>query len=327
MLRVDTLDIMHAESSSPFNRTLSVISLTLAILFVIGVLISGRMVMQHARNQPIGMSALPAPDANSPECSALMAELPEEIDGYPRAKLVDPAPEGAAAWGEFGEKKVSVRCGVSAPAQYTALSDLQDVGGTQWLLVGDSTPGSSMKTFYALNRAVVVALTYEDNESVDSPSEDISALLATMPTTQRDPQPAPLGSLPHAPGAARACQDVLAHLPEEFGGEQVYRRRELDGTGLTSERDAAWTALGLEPVVLRCGTKLPESYRPGVSLHQINDIPWFEDTELAPGSTASTWYALGRDVTIAVSMPQEAATTVATDLGTVISEHTRQVSN
>ncbi|MCF4007025.1 DUF3515 domain-containing protein [Corynebacterium uropygiale] len=322
---------MHAESSSPFNRTLTLISLSLAILFVIGVLISGRMVFQHASQQPIGMSALPAPDAQTPECTQLLDSLPSTLDGHRRAELVDPAPEGAAAWGEFGQRAISLRCGVTPPAQFTALSDLQEIDGTDWLLVGDATPGSQMKTFYALNRAVVVALTY-DQGGADTPPEEITSLLADMPTTTRSPQPAPLASLPRAAGSAASCRALLAHLPETLGTDGVYTREELKesghtDTGLHPESDAVWTAPGLEPVVLRCGTELPASYQPGVELHQVNDIPWFEDTELAPGSTASTWYALGRDATVAVSMPQEAAASVSVDLGAAISQHTKKTSD
>ena len=50
-------------------------------------------------------------------------------------------------------------------------------------------------------------------------------------------------------------------------------------------------------------------------LQQIDDIPWFEDTILASGTTSSTWYALGREIDIAVSLPQAASSSLITISG------------
>ena len=51
-------------------------------------------------------------------------------------------------------------------------------------------------------------------------------------------------------------------------------------------------------------------------------MPWFEDTELVSGSTASVWYALGRATDVAVSTPQAAAQEALVQLSDLIAEET-----
>ncbi|MDN6246069.1 MAG: DUF3515 domain-containing protein, partial [Corynebacterium casei] len=90
------------------------------------------------------------------------------------------------------------------------------------------------------------------------------------------------------------------------------------------ENTAAWSAPGFEPIVIRCGVAPPAGYEPGEQLQQINDIPWFQDTTLGEGTTAGTWYALGRATDIAVSAPQGVANTALVELGEIISANTAE---
>jgi len=62
-------------------------------------------------------------------------------------------------------------------------------------------------------------------------------------------------------------------------------------------------------------------YAPGAQLQQVNDIPWFEDTTLANGTTSSTWFALDREAEVAVSMPQSAGNAVIVGISSAINEH------
>ena len=86
----------------------------------------------------------------------------------------------------------------------------------------------------------------------------------------------------------------------------------------------AWSAPGRDAIVLRCGVAEPENYGPGARLDQVNGIPWFEDVKLANGTTASTWYAMGRDVQVAASLPQAESNEAITNLTNLIAERTAE---
>ena len=73
--------------------------------------------------------------------------------------------------------------------------------------------------------------------------------------------------------------------------------------------------------MLRCGVAPAPGYAPGAQLQQVNDIPWFEDTTLANGTTSSTWFALDHEAEVAVSMPQSAGNAVIVGISSAISEH------
>ena len=46
--------------------------------------------------QPIAITTVPAPQADGPECRALMATLPEQLGDFHRATTAEPTPAGAA---------------------------------------------------------------------------------------------------------------------------------------------------------------------------------------------------------------------------------------
>ena len=78
------------------NKTLIYVSLGLALALVVGVLVGSKVVMQKLNNQPVSLSELPSPMADSPECAQLIDSLPDELAGHRRTELLDPAPAGAA---------------------------------------------------------------------------------------------------------------------------------------------------------------------------------------------------------------------------------------
>ena len=57
------------------NRTTIYISLGLAVLLVLGVLVGARVYFQRVALQPVAMTELPAPEADSHECAALVDDL------------------------------------------------------------------------------------------------------------------------------------------------------------------------------------------------------------------------------------------------------------
>ncbi|WP_245802237.1 DUF3515 domain-containing protein [Corynebacterium pacaense] len=306
---------MSAEKQNPgaINKTPMVIALILSLILVAAVLIGARVLLGPAGQQRISMGALPAPDAESEGCSKLMEDLPDKAFGHTRASLVDPVPAGVAAWAGSDLEQVTLRCGVSMPFQYTALSDTVEVGGTTWLPVGDVTAGSSLKTWYSVDRFPVVAITADSvgTGGADNPVEPFSPAVSILESRDPQPYPAPLVDL-RAAGAPPSCTALEDRLPESFevGGEDsvTYTRIEVDrmrAAGYGSDA-LGWHADGMEPVVLRCGVEASPNYAAGAVLQQVNGIPWFEDTVLASGTTSSTWYALGRETDIAISLPQAA---------------------
>ncbi|AGN19060.1 DUF3515 domain-containing protein [Corynebacterium glutamicum] len=299
------------------NKTPMIIALVLSIVLVLAVLFGARVLLGPAGQQQIAMSGLPAPDAESAECAALLEDLPGEAFGHTRAEIMDPVPPGAAAWSTSDLERVTLRCGVDMPFQYTALANTVDVDGTTWLPVSDMTPGSSLETWYSVNRFPVVAITADDisTDSADNPVAPFSSAVDKLEKRDGQPFDAPLIGLS---SAGTRCTSLFDALPRqlEVGGDDgtTYERIEEDRMQAAGYSDdaVAWDAPGLEPIVIRCGVEPSENYAAGAMLQQIDDIPWFEDTILASGTTSSTWYALGREIDIAVSLPQAASSSLIT---------------
>ncbi|ALC05711.1 hypothetical protein CDES_06455 [Corynebacterium deserti GIMN1.010] len=295
------------------NKTPIIIALVLSILLVLGVLFGARILLGPAGQQQVAMSSLPAPNADSQECAQLVESLPDEAFGHTRAALMDPVPPGAAAWSTSELERVTLRCGVDMPFQYTALANTVDVDGTTWLPVSDMTPGSSLETWYSVNRFPVVAITADSTSTndADNPVSPFSEAVSQLEERDGEPFDAPLVTLASA-GSPQECTALFDALPTqlEVGGDEAITYDRIDDARMTAAgytSDAvAWDAPGLEPIVIRCGVAPSENYAAGAMLQQINDTPWFEDTILATGTTSSTWYALGREADIAVSLPQYA---------------------
>ena len=128
------------------NRTAIAISLGLALLLVIGAVVGARIYFNQVALQPVAMTDLPAPQADSQACASLIDDLPSDLHGHPRAELAEPAPQGAAAWRSSSTERITLRCGVDIPAQYTDYAITEDIDGARWLRVDDITPQSTLAT-------------------------------------------------------------------------------------------------------------------------------------------------------------------------------------
>ncbi|PFG28827.1 DUF3515 family protein [Corynebacterium renale] len=261
-----------------FNRTPVYIALGLAIVLVVGVLVGARLVSDRSRQ--VQLSAVPAPQAESQECSALLDDLPTTVAGLRRATLVDPVPPGAAAW-SLGDNRVTLRCGVSLPEQYTELSRTADVAGVEWVKVAD--PGTDLATWYTVDREPVVAVTAEGQD----PTGDVSPAIAQLPEKQWKPFALPLSDL--ATPEAQRCTGFMGALPKNLGDNPLVRS---EGTR------AVWAAEDHAPIVVACGVEQPADYAAGARLTQVNNVPWFVGQD--------GYFALGRQALVAVSMPPEA---------------------
>lgn len=315
-------DSTGALHDSQINRTAVYISLGLAVALVLGVIVGARYFFQQVALQPVAMTELPSPEADSPECAALVDSLPEKVLGHKRAELAAPAPAGAAAWQSSSTRRITLRCGVEMPLQYTEYTPVSSHNGAEWIRIDDATPGSSMVTWFSADRWPVVAVT-TDAEGLgraDTPVDEIN--VSALPQRDLPRNPAPLSELQPAThstdgSGANACGGLLAALPESL--VEGYKR--LPENKVASPQTAVWTQLGHEPIVLRCGVNDPEHYEAGATLQQINGIPWFEDTITATGTTSSTWYALGREVNVAAFVPSGEGNEVITTLTELVEKH------
>lgn len=169
--------------------------LTLLIAgLVVAVVAIGAMLYVSASRKPpaagpIAIAGLPAPQAGSPECQALLATLPDRLGDFERAAAADPVPAGVAAWRKAdGGEPVILRCGLDRPAEFVVGSPLQVVDDVQWFRLGDAS--LSRSTWIDVDRPVYVALTLPDN-SGPAPIQTLSDVISrTMPATPIRPAPA-----------------------------------------------------------------------------------------------------------------------------------------
>lgn len=313
------------QARAGLSRTTTVLALLLALAFAGAVIAGAKVLVDRNVYTDVSMGPVDSPDADSPSCTRIIDALPERTGDYRRVGVTDPAPVGTAAYRDSGGTELTVRCGVSVPAQFTTVSDLISHGGTEWLRIDDATPGSDLSTWYSLSRTPVVAVT--GSVSTGSSLDRMvnldgigSAVAGQADGNAPTARPAPLTELKDAAGArSTSCPAFTEALPESFGD---YRRRTDAPDGLV-----VWTAPGREPVVARCGVAMPSGYAAGVKLTQVNQVPWFEDSALASGSTAGIWYALGFSDIVAVSLPLEIGDTVLPEVSRSIVTTMDQTGN
>ncbi|MGN0094799.1 MAG: DUF3515 domain-containing protein [Corynebacterium sp.] len=303
------------------RRRGAVLALLIAVVFVVFVLVGAKILVDRSVYTPVAMGPVDAPDADTSVCTDITDDLPDRLGDYRDVGVADPAPDGTAGYRDSGGTELSLRCGVNAPAQYTLLSSVEDNGGEQWLQVADATPGSELTTWYSVGHSPVVAVT-TDGRITASDLSDLGEVIARHGDSDNAPAPGdvPLADQPaaHSPD----CSALEDALPDALGD---YRRLDPDTmdpeTADAVDGSLVWVAEGREPVVLRCGAELPDSYEAGAQLTQIDEVPWFQDTALAEGSTAGVWYALGYADTVAVSLPLDAGNSVLTAVSEAIDDN------
>lgn len=301
-------------SDNTTPRVFVILSLVLAVIFVIAVLMGARIVMERQTYTPVSMGPVDAPEADSAECADYVGALPEKLDNFRAVDVMDPAPAGVAAFRDGSGEELSVRCGIRIPDQYTVLSSTTEAGGATWFEIADATPGSTMRTWYSVGSTPSLAVTTSSEHDPDLAAlgEPSSAF------TGKAPQP---GSYPLADlkmvsplsDATATCEKFLNELPGEMEG---YKKTERDDA---PELSATYLSTGTaEPVVVRCGAEMPESYAPGERVSQVDSVAWYADPTLAQGSTSGIWYALSHEQVVAVAMPNDAGNAVVSDITSTI---------
>ncbi|OBJ70412.1 DUF3515 domain-containing protein [Mycobacterium sp. 1274756.6] len=162
-------------------------ALVVAIAAVVVVLVLAAT--RHAPAAPVVLAAVPAPQADGPQCAALLAALPEHLGDFTRAELAEPAPAGAAAWrrdrgGEPGDPVV-LRCGLERPPEFVVGAPLQQVDAVQWFAVR----ADDRTTWFAVDRPVYVALTLPAGSGPDPIQQVSAAISAAVAATPIDPAP------------------------------------------------------------------------------------------------------------------------------------------
>lgn len=179
-----------AEGGPP--RAVIIVAVALAVT-TIGVILA-IAATREAPMHPVAVPAVPAPQAESTACRALMDALPQRLGDYQRATLEQPEPVGAAAWrtGQ-GTDPVVLRCGLERPAEFVVGSPIQVVDRVQWFQVRSdqqSAGDAGRSTWYAVDRGVYVALTLPTGSGpapIQRLSEVIEQHIAAAPI---DPGPA-----------------------------------------------------------------------------------------------------------------------------------------
>ncbi len=182
---------MNSQAGDGPPRAVLIAALALAVAGIVGVLVVAAVMQRSPTQDPVAVTSVPAPQAESPECRSLLDALPQELGGYRRAALVDPAPEGAAAWQpeEPGGDALILRCGLDRPAEFVVGAPLQVVDAVSWFRVEDPAD-DGRSTWFAVDRPVYVALTLPPRSGPTA----IQALSKTIAETLqvRRPEPAPL---------------------------------------------------------------------------------------------------------------------------------------
>ncbi|MBC3186262.1 DUF3515 domain-containing protein [Corynebacterium sp. zg-331] len=282
-----------AKTASDFNRTPIYLALILAVIAVLGAIVGARVVFDRAAHQPIALATIDAPKAESAACRDLLGRLPDSVAGWERTELADPAPAGAAAWARTSQDRATLRCGVHFPEQYTRVSTTEDTGGVRWLRIAD--PDSTLNTWYAVNRSPTVAVTAE---GID-PTEAVAEAVAGLSEEHREPHSLPFDDVATPEG--ERCAHLMRGLPEDLGGRALVEK---------TRDKAVWSAPGSDPLELACGVAMPEAYAPGKQLTQINGIDWLHEGDL--------FYALGREVIVAASIPSTPGNGPLVDLSAAI---------
>lgn len=178
-------------SSERYSPGMIATAVSLPAALIVALIVAAVVMQRSSPAEPVAITTVPAPDAQSSECASLMDVLPEQLGDLKRAELLEPAPEGAAAWRDpaiLGEPVV-LRCGLERPLEFDRASALQIVNGVNWFEISGESMGLESSTWYAVDRGIYVAVTIP-NGSGPTPiqvlSNTVSDAVAKQPI---DPAP------------------------------------------------------------------------------------------------------------------------------------------
>lgn len=175
-----------AEASDGPPRAVLIAALAVAVAAIGTVL--GIAATRETPDSPVAIAAVPAPQADSPDCRTLLGALPDRLGDFGRAPTVEPTPAGTAAWRAGGAiDPVILRCGLDRPPEFVVGSPIQMVNSVQWFRLDD--PDVARSTWISVDRPVYVALTLP-RDSGPTPIQTVSDVIgATMPVVPIRPGP------------------------------------------------------------------------------------------------------------------------------------------
>ncbi|MGJ4049807.1 DUF3515 domain-containing protein [Corynebacterium macclintockiae] len=200
---------MSDEASSPDStpravdtpRYLIILSTVLAVALIIGVIAAAKITVDRKVYAPMAMGPVDAPEASSQVCADFVDRLPGDLGRFRAVELREPAPSGAAGYRDSSGAELSVRCGVNVPDQYTVLSPVFSAGEVRWTAVSDATPGSDLRTWYAVGGSPAVAVT--TSADVGGALGAVGSALSSIydAKSPAKPAPYPLSDAPVAGGS------------------------------------------------------------------------------------------------------------------------------
>lgn len=168
-------------------RALFIVAIGVAVAAAAAVLVIAAMRSNPPPERALVIPAVPAPQANSPECATLMATLPPRLGDYQRTTPAALVPPATAAWRSGDTEPILLRCGVGQPADFVVGAPIQIVNTVQWFRVTD--PGADRSTWFVVDRAVNVALTLPQGTGA-TPIQQISDVVAAkLPAVPIRPGP------------------------------------------------------------------------------------------------------------------------------------------
>lgn len=176
----------------PRNPAVIATAIALPVALIFGIIFFAMASSGKESAGPVALSTLPAPEAASQQCAAVVGALPERVSDYERAALVEPAPVGAAAWqikDDAAREPVVLRCGLDRPLEFDQAAALQVVNGVDWFAVSGAEQGITATTWFAVDRGVYIAVTLP-GDAGPTPLQNLSNTLAeTLDKQPIDPAP------------------------------------------------------------------------------------------------------------------------------------------
>jgi hypothetical protein len=155
-------------------RALLIVAVGVAVAAAAAVLVIAAL-RSKPQQQALVIPAVPAPQADSPECATLLATLPQRLGDYQRTTPTAPVPPATAAWRSGDTEPILLRCGIAQPADFVVGAPIQIVNTVQWFRVVEQGTGRS--TWFVVDRPVNVALTLPQGTGA-TPLQEVSDLVA-----------------------------------------------------------------------------------------------------------------------------------------------------
>ena len=178
-----------ARTRSGYPPALIATAVALPVALVVGVVVAGVLAQRSPVREPVALTTVPAPQADSAQCATVLTALPDPLDDAPRAPLADPSPPGAAAWYSDGAEPIVLRCGIPRPLEFRADSALVGVDGVQWLEIPGDAQGIAATTYVAVDRGPYLALTLPDGAGSGALQQLAEVVGAALPARPLDPAP------------------------------------------------------------------------------------------------------------------------------------------